>query len=196
MHSIDVSLFEWINASIHSPLWLIHSAAFYSEHFPTLAISGMLLCLVFGSSTLRRGMVLCLLSMLVAWCLTRLIRWGIPLERPYEMGIGTLWIEHGGRARLPSLHATVSFAFACGITLWCALGPYARFWKFWAWAVAALMGWSRIYIGVHLPFDVLSGLLVGAASVYMVQRLQAPATELGKSAAYWSRRAVPWARRR
>ena len=67
------------------------------------------------------------------------------------------------------MHATVSFAFAAGMCLWCALGPYARGWKILACSVALLMGWSRIYIGVHLPFDVLGGLVVaglGSAPIY------------------------------
>lgn len=196
MHELDVSLFEWINASIQSPLWLLQGAAFYSEHFPTLAIASMLLCLVFGTPALRRGIAWCLLAMLVAWCWTRLIRWGFPLERPYDMGLGVKWVEHSGRARFPSMHATVSFAFAAGICLWCALGRYAKFWKILAWSVAVLMGWSRIYIGVHLPFDVLGGLVVGAVSVQMAQMLRQRINVPDISAAYWSRRAAPSARRK
>ncbi|MBQ0131819.1 MAG: phosphatase PAP2 family protein [Comamonas sp.] len=198
MHEIDVSLFEWINATIHSPSWLLHSAALYSEYFPTLAISSMLLCLVFGTPALRRGVAWCLVAMLVSWCCTRLIRWGFPLERPYDLGLGVKWVEHSGRARFPSMHATVSFAFAAGMCLWCALGPYAKGWKILAWSVALLMGWSRIYIGVHLPFDVLGGLVVGAASVYMVQaaRTRFRFNPRDIFAAYWSRRAGPLVRRK
>lgn len=191
MHAIDIWLFDWLNASIHSPQWLVDATVLYSEYFPTLAISTMLVCLVFGSRRLRQGMAMCLVAMLLAWCATHLIRWGFPMERPYEMGLGDKWIEHGARPRFPSLHATVSFAFASGISLWCATGTAARHWKLLVWTVAALMGWSRVYVGVHLPFDILSGLVVGIACVYAVQALRAPVTSLGKSAAYWIRRAGP-----
>ena len=37
------------------------------------------------------------------------------------------------------------------------------------WAI--LMGYSRIYIGVHYPLDVLSGFIFGALSGYMFYRL-------------------------
>ena len=196
MHEIDVVLFQWINASQQSPLWLLETAAFYSEHFPTLAISSMLLCLAFGSPALRRGMVWCFAAMLIGWCMARLIRWGFPMERPYDMGLGMKWVEHSGRARFPSMHATASFAFAAGVHLWCALGAHARLWKVLAWSVALLMGWSRIYIGVHLPFDVVGGLVAGVVAVAIVEVLRRPFNVPGIFAAYWSHRAAPSVRRR
>ncbi len=36
-----------------------------------------------------------------------------------------------------------------------------------AWAILALsvaIGWGRVYLGVHLPSEVLAGVLVGAVS--------------------------------
>ena len=196
MHAVDVYLFQLINATSGSPDWLLLFATFYSKHFPAIAISAMLLCLVFGSNKLRKGVVCCLLAMAIAWCLTRLIRWGFPLERPYEMGLGTRWIQHSGRPRFPSMHATVSFAFAHGIALWCvSLSHYARIWKIAVWSVAILMGWSRIYIGVHLPFDVVGGIFTGVLSVYLLEALLRTKL-LGKFAACWSHRAGPWAHRK
>lgn len=191
MQALDIFLFHWLNASAESPAWLIEAAALYSEYFPTLAIGCMLGCLAFGNTRLRAGVAACFVAMLLAWCATHLVRWGFPLERPYDMGLGSKWVEHGSRPRFPSLHATVSFAFACGMSMWCASGRFERSWQVLFWVVAALMGWSRVYVGVHLPFDILSGLVVGIACVYAVQALRAPVTSLGKSAAYWIRRAGP-----
>ncbi len=55
----------------------------------------------------------------------------------------------------PSSHAAMSFAAAIVLTLYLA--------PFWAvfFGLAILMSWSRVYVGVHYPSDVMAGTLVG-----------------------------------
>lgn len=61
---------------------------------------------------------------------------------------------------LPSGHATV--AFACATVL--ALGrPRLAPWLF---ALAGLIAFSRVYVGVHYPFDVLAGAVLGVAIAF------------------------------
>lgn len=57
----------------------------------------------------------------------------------------------------PSGHAATSFACA---TVIAALVPRARVPLF---LLASLVAWSRVYVGVHYPFDVLAGALYGVA---------------------------------
>ncbi len=77
----------------------------------------------------------------------------------------------------PSGHAMGSMTLACVLFL---LAWHTR----WRWPVAALMGsfvvlvgWSRVYLGVHYPSDILAGWAVASAwvaavflSVYRVHR--------------------------
>lgn len=57
----------------------------------------------------------------------------------------------------PSGHTTAAFAF--GVAL-CAVLPQ-KWAKAAALIAAALMGFSRLYVGVHFPTDVLAGALIG-----------------------------------
>ena len=41
-----------------------------------------------------------------------------------------------------------------------------------AFVFSTLMALSRIYVGVHYPFDVLAGVLLGAFSAYVVLTLK------------------------
>lgn len=62
----------------------------------------------------------------------------------------------------------------------------ARVWPQARWALAilgALIAYSRIYVGVHYPTDVIAGLLVGAACVWLVLGGRHPST--------WSRPGPP-----
>jgi undecaprenyl-diphosphatase len=67
----------------------------------------------------------------------------------------------------PSGHAASAAAFAVGAS---SELPQARI---PLGALAAAVGYSRIYVGVHYPFDVLTGAAIGAA-IGMLTRLQWP----------------------
>jgi membrane-associated phospholipid phosphatase len=69
----------------------------------------------------------------------------------------------------PSGHAATSFALA--YVVWWATRK-TRWSKFgWAaWIVAALIGYSRIYRGLHYPGDVLGGALLGVGCAWLVCR--------------------------
>ncbi|MBI5846971.1 MAG: glycosyltransferase family 39 protein [Nitrospirae bacterium] len=74
---------------------------------------------------------------------------------------------------MPSNHASNAFAFA--MTIRFMLGSrYSLLFP----AVAGLIGISRVFVGVHYPFDVLAGALVGTAAAYGAVRLYRRAEEI------------------
>jgi undecaprenyl-diphosphatase len=67
----------------------------------------------------------------------------------------------------PSGHATVGFACATVLALAVPRLKYPLF------ALAALIAWSRVYVGVHYPLDVLAGAVVGVALAIALRMLAA-----------------------
>ena len=86
-----------------------------------------------------------------------------PLSNPYPEPLVDLPATYS----FPSGHATVSFA--CATVLALAV-PRLRIPLF---ALAALIAWSRVYVGVHYPFDVLVGAVLGLAIAIALRMLAA-----------------------
>lgn len=168
MLPLDPALFTLLNADAHTPAASIATARAISSWLPSLCAIPVMAGLVRGSPALRRTLVLAMLSMLAAWAVARLIRWGFPAPRPAQLGMGMQWVEHALRPSFPSMHATGAFALAQALTLGCT--RHRRWVMAAAWGLALSMAWSRIHLGVHFPSDVLAGALVGICSATLVWR--------------------------
>ena len=86
-----------------------------------------------------------------------------PLRDPDPEPLVQLPVTHS----FPSGHATV--AFACATVLALAV-PRLRVPLF---ALAALIAFSRVYVGVHYPFDVLAGAVLGVGLATALRMLAA-----------------------
>lgn len=86
----------------------------------------------------------------------------IARQRPCSALAGiNLLVGCGHSYSMPSSHASNAFAFA--MTFFFLRKNIIGYFSL---AVAALIGFSRIYVGVHYPFDVLAGMLLGTGSAY------------------------------
>jgi len=80
-----------------------------------------------------------------------LLKAAIPRARPHDHPLVTRPPTHS----FPSGHATMSFACATVLAL---MLPRLRVPLF---LLAAAISWSRVYVGVHWPLDVLAGAALG-----------------------------------
>jgi undecaprenyl-diphosphatase len=80
-----------------------------------------------------------------------------------------LLVQCGSGYSFPSTHATNHFAFALFM-----IGTLAQRYR---WIVAPLIIWAaaiayaQVYVGVHYPFDVLCGALLGSSIGIFVARV-------------------------
>lgn len=93
------------------------------------------------------------------------LKLGLSRARPYKIieQLHTFGIELRDYS-FPSGHTTASFSIA---TVMALNIPYV---SLLVYAVATIIGISRIYLGVHYPTDVVAGLILGIGSSILVHR--------------------------
>ncbi|OGN27325.1 MAG: hypothetical protein A2941_00510 [Candidatus Yanofskybacteria bacterium RIFCSPLOWO2_01_FULL_49_17] len=107
-----------------------------------------------GSAVIARGIIV------------SIIKWFYDHPRP-DMVIKVNALLAGGDTvnSFPSGHTTFVFALAAGVYF------YDKKLGRWLLAAAALVGLARIYAGVHWPFDILAGAVLGVLSAYVFNRV-------------------------
>ena len=78
-----------------------------------------------------------------------------PHPRPFTIGLGHAFFAHKATSSFPSNHTIIIATLAFTLL-------FDRRWAGWGWAtlaLAAVVGLSRVYLGVHFPLDIAGGLL-------------------------------------
>lgn len=122
------------------------------------ALFGLCFFAFFGTPAAQVTAKLCAVSGLGSGLFAGATKWITRRERPEPMN------EHHNNTSFPSQHASGAAAVAVLV----ARRHPRLAWA--AWGLALLMGLSRIYLGRHFPTDVLTGLLLGAISSWLVLR--------------------------
>jgi membrane-associated phospholipid phosphatase len=86
--------------------------------------------------------------------------WARP--RPYVLHPVSLLVPRSADSSFPSDHATFAFAVATGLFL------TRRTWGIGAGVFAALVAFSRVYVGAHYPLDVVAGAAIGCFFILVV----------------------------
>lgn len=165
--SFDSALFLAINGNVQSPPWLLALAIFSSLQLPVWVAGGMAGAFLTGGRQVQRCVLKIVVALATAWLVARVLQHLIPVDRPFLLGLGVQWLPHAASPSFPSNHACAAFAFASTV----AFSTRRFAWSLAVLMLAALVGWSRVYLGLHYPSDVLVGAVLGASSGWLVNRL-------------------------
>ncbi|MEE8436816.1 MAG: phosphatase PAP2 family protein [Candidatus Neomarinimicrobiota bacterium] len=163
--NIDKNLFLFFNSTLIHPVldWIMPIVTNQFLWAGPLIIGSAWLILRGG----RRGritlVILIITLALSDYSVVEILKPVFARLRPYwALDEFRLLVKKGGQYGLPSAHASSSFAIAVILTYF-----YKR-WKYTFYFLAALVAYSRVYVGVHFPGDIVLGALYGYGLAWAV----------------------------
>lgn len=170
----DQELFLWLNGLGSEPFdafWMTVTNKRYTIGFYAILTAVMSKRLGWKNTL----WMLLTIALLITFTdqITNLFKDGFKRLRPcHETGIADIMRlvkpSCGGKYGYFSGHASNSFAMA---TFFVVLFARHLKWLRWLFLVAALVAYSRIYIGVHYPLDVISGTCFGILGGWLFAKL-------------------------
>jgi len=153
---LDLAAFQWLRAH-HSPLLDVVMAGLTDIARGGAIWVALAILIAFLNRSRWPAVVHVLLAIGLAFLITDAIaKPFFNRARPFESDAESRVYGYKPTTRsFPSGHAASAIAGACALA---SLAPEARsvFWMF-----AVLVAFSRVYLGVHYPADVLGGALLG-----------------------------------
>jgi undecaprenyl-diphosphatase len=166
----NIELFERINASATTPHWLLTVAVPIAQWLILLVPAWLTLSWFRSDAQGRRDLLQVLAVILLALGFGQAVVTLWPQPRPFTMHLGSQFLAHVPDPGFPSDHVTVFWSAACAAL---ATRQFARIGLLW-FALGLLVGWSRVFLGVHFPLDVLGALPVGALAALGMRALRQP----------------------
>ena len=157
MFALDRKVFDIVYMAAHRNAFWNVLAVFCATYLPYLVVLAFLVLVYYQKGWRRKAYLFAeaaLVLVLARGLVTELIRFFYHEPRPFAyLGIVPLFNETSWS--FPSGHAVWFFALA--MTVW-----YANHkWGWWFFVLAVVIGWARVYAGVHWPSDIVGGAAVG-----------------------------------
>ncbi|QDK97240.1 phosphatase PAP2 family protein [Acinetobacter tandoii] len=158
LSEFNLSLFSLINASPDASNSTIHFAIFIANDLLYCMIAVFAWFWLRGNYEIKKQILKAFIFTSIALLISQCISHIFYHPRPFVMEIGRTLIEHAPNGTFPSDHMLIfsSIAFSYFFSAQRKLGILMLM---MAWLVA----WSRIYVGVHFPLDMLGAFMIASA---------------------------------
>jgi len=171
---LDQSFFLWLN-SLHTS-WVDPIMWWLSDKLIWIPLYLYVLFLIIKNYHWKSVGILISIALLIAASdqVSVFIKYGVERFRPthtegLKESIHTLNGYYGGAYGFISSHASNSFALATITSFF--LSPFYKHYRWLAFTWATLVSYSRIYLGVHFPGDIIGGAVLGIVLAFIIHKL-------------------------
>jgi undecaprenyl-diphosphatase len=161
LNYLDTAVFRFFNSAISNPVFdiLMPFLTDLNKQRLVLVIVGTLLLwmLIRGRRSARLAALCLIVTIILSDQLSSsVIKYWLVRDRPcHTLQDVRLLVSCGSGFSFPSSHAVNNFA---GALILAFFFPRAKWWFF---GFAAVIAFSRVYVGVHYPLDVIGGSVIG-----------------------------------
>jgi len=174
LNHLDILIFYLINVNMQNPVFDVIMPLITSVGYFSIWILVCVLLYVFGGEKGKNVAVVCIVALLFGYFLTEILKYIVERPRPYAVLEGVRVLAYIDASSLPSGHTVASFIGAIIIGREYSFEIKGKSCKliYPLLIFAFLVGFSRIYNGVHYPSDVISGALIGIFCVLLILRVE------------------------
>lgn len=163
MEELNRALFLLLNAPQAPDRVPLAIATFFAEYAIWLIPSGFVAVWLRAGDGARKGLLQASAAVLVALLVNQLIGLVWQHPRPFMIGLGHSHLAHVADSSFPSDHLTLLWAVAFSLLA----QPRLRLAGLALAALGLPVAWARIYLGVHLPLDMLGAMAVAGLAAWL-----------------------------
>ena len=158
IESLNLDLFSMLNVPEHAAPVMMHYTTFVAHDLVYVLVASFALFWFYGSNSSKALILKAFVFCCIALSISELASYLFNTPRPFVMHVGHTLISHEATGSFPSNHMTIfsSIAFAYYFSARRDIGRFLL-------AVAWLVAWSRVYVGVHFPIDMLGAFILSWA---------------------------------
>ncbi|MCU4310803.1 phosphatase PAP2 family protein [Acinetobacter variabilis] len=158
LDQLNLYLFHLLNVPDQASIWMIDYASLIAHDLVYVFLLIFAIAWLRGSHEVKTGIIKAAIFTAITLSISEVLSAVLNTPRPFVMEVGRTLIEHAPTGSFPSNHMSIfsGIAFAYYFSAQRDLG---RILLWTAWLVA----WSRVYVGVHFPIDMVGAFLIALA---------------------------------
>lgn len=154
LDQLNLYLFHILNVPDQASIWMINYASLIAHDLVYLFLLIFAIAW-FRGYEVKTGIIKAFIFTAITLLMSEVLSAVLNTPRPFVMDVGRTLIEHAPTGSFPSNHMSIF----SGIAFAYYFSPQRDLGRILIWT-AWLVAWSRVYVGVHFPIDMLGAFLM------------------------------------
>ncbi|MFI9459140.1 phosphatase PAP2 family protein [Acinetobacter sp. NPDC052428] len=155
LDQLNLQLFHILNVPDQASIWMINYASLIAHDLVYLFLLIFAIAWFRGSYEVKTGIIKAFIFTAITLLMSEVLSAVLNTPRPFVIDVGRTLIEHAPTGSFPSNHMSIF----SGIAFAYYFSPQRDLGRILIWT-AWLVAWSRVYVGVHFPIDMLGAFLM------------------------------------